>query len=152
MEEAVFNVTVSAAAPVGTAVSFMYDVTSGGYNVQENFGATIGLIVEDWETGDMSQFDWTTGGNSNWAVSQQTPYEGTYCIKSGDINDNQSNWLSLEYEVFSSDSISFWFKVSSESNYDFLKFYIDNVELSSWDGEVGWERACLCNNSRNPYF
>jgi hypothetical protein len=152
MEEAVFNVTVSVAAPVGTAVSFMYDVTSGGYNVQENFGATIGLIVEDWETGDMSQFDWTTGGNSNWAVSQQTPYEGTYCIKSGDINDNQSNWLSLEYEVFSSDSISFWFKVSSEASYDYLKFYIDNVELSSWSGEVGWERAAYAITSGTHTF
>ena len=139
MEEAVFSVTVSANAPVGTAVSFIYDVTSGGYSLQESFATTIGLILEDWETGDMSMFNWTTGGNSNWALSQQSPHEGVYCIKSGDINDNQSNWLSLEYEVFSNDSISFWYKVSSEHNYDFLKFYIDNVQKGSWSGEVGWE-------------
>ncbi len=143
MEEAIFNITVSPNAPVGTSVSFMYDVTSGGYYLQESFGSTIGLIVEDWETGNLSQFEWQTGGNSSWAVSQQTPYEGAYCIKSGDINDNQSNWLSLEYEVLSSDSISFWYKVSSESNYDFLKFYIDNGQKASWSGEEGWDRiAC----------
>jgi PKD repeat protein len=141
MEEAVFNATVSPNAPVGTSVSFMYDVTSGGYYQQESFGSSIGLIVEDWETGDMSQFEWLTGGNSNWAVSQQTPYEGAYCIKSGDINDNQSNWLSIEYEAISDDSISFWYKVSSELNYDFLKFYIDNLQKALWSGYDGWERV-----------
>ncbi len=141
MEEAVFSVTVAANAPVGTPVSFIYDVTSGGYYVQESFASTIGLIVEDWETGDMSQFDWTTGGNSNWAVTTNNPYEGSYCIKSGAIGNNQSNYLSLQYEVFGVDSISFWYKVSSEANYDYLTFYIDNVQKDEWSGEVGWSRA-----------
>ncbi len=141
MEEAIFSITVAANAPVGISVSYIYDVTSGGYSLQESFATTIGLIVEDWETGDMSMFDWATGGNSNWAVSQENPHEGAYCVKSGDINDNQSNWLSLEYEAISSDSIAFWYKVSSEHNYDYLKFYIDNIQKGSWSGDVGWERS-----------
>lgn len=140
-EEAVFNLTVSAGAPIGTAVDFTFEVVSGGYSETKDFDATIGLIVEDWETGDMSQFDWTTGGSSNWAVSTNNPYEGTYTAKSGAINNNQSNYLSLVYEIFSADSISFWYKVSSESGYDFLKFYVDNIEKSSWSGEEGWARA-----------
>ncbi len=118
MEEAIFSVTVAANAPIGTPVSFLYDVTSGGYYLQESFAATIGLIVEDWETGDMSQFDWITGGSSNWAVTTNNPYEGSYCIKSGAIGNNQSNYLSLQYEIIGADSISFWYKVSSESGYD----------------------------------
>ncbi len=141
MEEAIFNVTVAANAPVGTPVNFIYDVTSGGYYVQESFASTIGLIVEDWETGDMSQFDWTTGGNSNWAVTTNNPYEGSYCIKSGAIGHTQSNYLSLQYEVFGADSISFWYKVSSEDGYDYMKFYIDNIQKDQWSGEVGWSRA-----------
>ena len=123
--KAEFNVTVDANAPIGTSVNFMYEVVSGGYNVQESFVTTIGLIVEDWETGDMGQYDWTTGGNQNWSVTTQNPYEGTYCVTSGNIGDQQSSWLELEYEVFSDDVISFWYKVSSEANYDFLTFYID---------------------------
>ncbi|MBE9491301.1 MAG: T9SS type A sorting domain-containing protein, partial [Bacteroidetes bacterium] len=141
MEEAEFNITVAANAPVGTSVSLMYDVTSGGYNVQENFATSIGIIVEDWETGDMSQYDWTTGGNAVWTVSQENPYEGMYCAKSGDISDQQNTWLELEYEVFSDDVISFWYKVSSEASYDYLRFYIDNNEQASWAGEVGWAEA-----------
>jgi hypothetical protein len=141
MENAIFNVTVAPNAPVGTPVAFMFDVTAGGYNLQQNFAATIGLIVEDWETGDLTQFAWQTGGNSNWAISTTNPYEGTYSIKSGALGNSQSNYLSLQYDIFSADSISFWFKVSSEANYDFLKFLIDNVEKASWSGEVGWARV-----------
>lgn len=143
MEEAVFSVTVAPNAPVGTAVNLVYEVISGGYQVQESYAVTIGLIVEDWETGDMSQYSWQTGGNGNWAVSSQNPYEGTYCIKSGNINDEQNTWLTLEYDVFGNDSISFWYKVSSESTYDFLRFYIDGTELSSWSGEVAWQRIAF---------
>ncbi len=105
-------------------------MVAGVYSEEKDVLLPIGLIVEDWETGNMSQYDWQTGGNSNWAVSTQTPFEGSYCIKSGDINDNQSNWLSLEYDVFSNDSISFWYKVSSEASYDFLTFYVDNTDLA----------------------
>ncbi|MCD4696754.1 MAG: T9SS type A sorting domain-containing protein, partial [Bacteroidales bacterium] len=68
-------------------------------------------------------------------------YEGTYCAKSGSINDNQSTYLELEYDVFSDDVISFWFKVSSENNYDYLRFFIDGNEQASWAGEVGWQEA-----------
>ncbi len=152
MEEAVFNVTVAPNAPIGTAVSLMYEVISGGYELQENFATTIGLIVEDWETGDMSQYNWQTGGDGNWAVSNQNPYEGTYCVKSGNIDDGEDSWISLEYDIFSNDSISFWFKVSSESSYDYLRFYIDNVELSSWSGEVGWARMAYAVTAGTHIF
>jgi hypothetical protein len=140
-ENAVFNVSVSSQAPVGTTISLIYHVVSGGYNMIETFASTIGLIVEDWETGDMGQFAWQSGGNNNWAVSTQNPYEGTYCVKSGAIGHNQNTWLSLQYEVFANDVISFMYKVSSENNYDFLKFYINNNLQGSWSGEQGWAEA-----------
>jgi PKD repeat protein len=140
MDQAVFSLSVSPDAPIGTGVSFMYEVTSGGYSVQYNYAASIGVIVEDWETGNMSQFNWITGGSSNWAVTTNNPYEGSYCIKSGALGNNQTNYLSLEYSIANADSISFWFKVSSEAGYDYLKFYIDDDEQSEWSGEVGWMR------------
>lgn len=39
------------------------------------------------------------------------------------------------------DHISFFYKVSSESGYDKLKFFIDGAEQGSWDGEVSWTEA-----------
>lgn len=141
MEEAEFSVTVAAGAPIGTTVSFTYEVISGGYGAQEDFATSIGLIVEDWETGDMGQYEWETGGSGNWSVSDENPYEGAYCVKSGDIGDGQSTWIELDYEVFTDDVVSFYYKVSSEATYDFLKFYIDNNELGQWSGEAGWDFA-----------
>lgn len=152
MEEALFNITASPDAPIGTAVTLNFDISSGGYSAEQEYAVTIGLIVEDWETGNMSQFDWQTGGNANWAVSTVNPYEGTYSVKSGTIGNNQSTWISLAYDVFSADSVSFWFKVSSESSYDFLRFYIDNNEQASWSGEVGWERAAFAVTAGSHTF
>jgi hypothetical protein len=140
-ENANFSVSISPQAPIGTPISLIYHVISGGYDVQQTYASTIGLIVEDWETGDMGQYSWQTGGNGTWAVSTQNPFEGLYCAKSGAIGNNQSTWISLEYEVFTDDVISFMYKVSSEDDYDFLKFYINNNLQDSWSGEEGWAEA-----------
>ncbi len=94
--------------------------------------------TEDWETGDMSSFEWETGGTIDWFVTDQEQYEGTYSAMSGDINDNQDSYISLTQEVYANDVISFWYKVSSESNWDYFHFYIDNVEQDSWSGEIPW--------------
>jgi len=97
--------------------------------------------IEDWETGGFTQFDWQTGGNSNWSVTDYLPYEGIYCARSGIINHSQLTWLSLTYDVYAAQDISFWFRVSSEANYDYLRFYIDGVEQDSWSGIVAWQQV-----------
>jgi PKD repeat protein len=97
--------------------------------------------IEDWETGSFSQFDWQTGGNANWYVTDYLPYEGSYCARSGDINDNQNSWISLIYDVYAAQDISFWLKVSSEASYDYLRFYIDGVQQDSWAGIVPWQQV-----------
>ncbi len=152
MEEGLFNVSVSANAPAGTYVEFLYEVTSGGYSEQIIYSTIISMVVEDWESGDLSMFDWTTGGNSNWAVTTENSYQGSYCIKSGILDHDQSNYLSIQYEVIGADSLSFWYKVSSEIGYDYLKFFIDDVEISSWSGEVAWARASFLVNEGSHSF
>ena len=141
MEEGMFEVVVSEDAPVGTYVDFLYEVTSGGYSSEHIFSTRISPVVEDWESGDMSQFDWETGGDANWDVTIENPYEGGYCAKSGELDHDQNSYLSIEYNVNGQDSLSFWCKVSSETGYDYLKFYIDDVEMDSWTGEDDWVRS-----------
>jgi len=141
MQEATFSISISDQAPVGTPINISYEVVSGGYSTLESFGATIGLIVEDWESGGMTQYNWTTGGSGNWSVVNSGAYEGSYCAKSGTISHNQNTWMELEYEVSSADVISFMYKVSSESGYDYLRFSIDGTELNSWSGTVDWQEA-----------
>ncbi|MCD4683109.1 MAG: hypothetical protein K8R86_07480, partial [Bacteroidales bacterium] len=97
--------------------------------------------IEDFETGDFSQFEWEFGGNADWLISDQNPYEGVYSAQSGDIGDNQTSSLFVSYEVYSPEDISFWLRVSSEGNYDYLRFFVDNIEMGSWAGEVAWQQA-----------
>ncbi|MCK4407187.1 MAG: hypothetical protein KAV44_05900, partial [Bacteroidales bacterium] len=138
---ATFNITVDDEAPIGTCVDIDYEVISGEYNAQYSFYATVGIIFEDWETGDFSQFSWVQVGNLPWVIDDADPYEGVYCAKSGSIGNNSSSGLSISFEILYDDSISFYRKVSSEASYDFLEFYIDETKVDSWSGEVDWGRV-----------
>jgi hypothetical protein len=44
--------------------------------------------------------------------------------------------------VYNQETITFYWKVSSESNGDYLKFYIDDTLKDSISGEVGFQKPC----------
>ncbi|NOR87518.1 MAG: T9SS type A sorting domain-containing protein, partial [Bacteroidales bacterium] len=134
-----FEVVVADDAPIGTLANFSTDLVAGNYNDNNSQMLTLGLVVEDWETGDFTQYDWQFAGNADWEIIDgMNVYEGDYSAKSMDIGNNQTASLTLDVNAATESSISFFYKVSSESGYDKLKFYIDNVEQGSWDGEVDW--------------
>jgi hypothetical protein len=118
---------------------------AGGYTVNKFFAIQIGGNAEDFETHDFSQFPWVTNGDSLWFTTNQLPYEGSYCTESGNISENQESKLELEMNVLNDGNISFYRKVSCEghpgyTDYDYLAFYMDNVEKGRWDGVTAWER------------
>ena len=138
---ATFNVTVSPAAPMDTLIHFNYTATSGGYAAQKTFDAVVGLIFDGFESGNFNVFSYVQGGSAPWTITNVDPIEGIYCAKSGTIGPNGSSLLSLTYNVARNDSISFFRKVSSQPTYDFLGFYIDNVQKGQWSGEKAWTRV-----------
>lgn len=139
--DAVFNLTVNGGAPIGQAVEFGFQVAAGVYQAEKSFTTKIGIILDDFETGDFSAFGYTNGGNQPWIITNVGPYEGNFAAKSGTIADSQSSQLILQYEVSTSDTISFYRKVSSESGYDYMRFYIDNTKVGEWAGEISWSRV-----------
>jgi hypothetical protein len=94
-------------------------------------------ISDGFETGDLTALDWTVTGDANWMVVSDFVYEGSYAAKSGVITDNQTTSLELTVET-TFDTISFARKVSSESGWDYLRFYVDDVEIEKWSGEQDW--------------
>jgi hypothetical protein len=73
-------------------------------------------------------------------------YEGSYCARSGWIDDNQESTLNMNVDVLQNGEISFYRKVSCENdpsgtNYDYLGFYIDNIEMDKWDGFLDWAKV-----------
>jgi hypothetical protein len=133
-----FNITVSESASLGSVVEFILTIAAGDYSIEVPVALSVGLILEDWETAGFGNFQWSFEGDADWFLSETNPYEGAYCVESGNIGDNQSSELLLAIDVLSDGEISFFKKVSSEDGYDFLDFYIDNVKLGSWAGTVPW--------------
>ena len=138
---ATFNVSVDGDTPIGTVVDLIYTAESGMYEVEEMTGLKVGLIVEDFETGDFSQYEWEFDGAADWNITSSGAYEGTYAAKSGNINDQQESVMEVTMDVMNDDEISFYYKVSSEANYDYLRFYIDGIQKAEWEGEEGWSLA-----------
>jgi predicted outer membrane repeat protein len=85
--------------------------------------------------GLLSYFTW---GNMPWIVQSSTTHDGFSALQSGAIGHSQSSVT--EATVSGSGDLSFWWKVSSELGYDFLRFYIDGVEQGSVSGEVAWQQ------------
>lgn len=140
---AAFNITVSENAVTGSAALFDYQIVTEFHAAQQDFVQKIGLIVDDFESGDFSAFNWKFGGNSPWTMTGSGAFEGSYCPVSGLIGNNSFSELRIEYDVMFNDSISFYKQVSSEQDYDYLSFYIDGVLQDQWSGEDGWTRVAF---------
>ncbi len=138
-DSATFHVTVSN-VPFGSAAQFTNKVDYAYQSTQKSFVETIGLIVEDWETGTFTKFPWTFSGNGNWQLDTTNVWEGKFSARSQTITHNQTAALNLAYNVMYDDSISFYRKISSEMFHDMLSFYIDNLKVGQWSGNAGWKR------------
>ncbi len=137
-----YSFSVSPSCPQNHVVNFRVNITAnGGYVDSAFFSLTIGQSVEDFETGNFTAYNWIVGGNAPWIVVNSGQYEGGYSAASGTIGNSQSSTLSLTQQVTTAGNISFYYKVSSETNWDWLRFYIDGVEKGSWSGSAGWAQA-----------
>jgi len=93
---------------------------------------------EGFETGDFSAFEWQLSGNADWFVTSSDPYSGSFCAQSGVITHSQTSSLEVTLDITDNGNISFYWKVNSESNWDYLKFYIDGNLIDEISGTVGW--------------
>jgi hypothetical protein len=122
-------------------------MTDGIYLYETTYYLAVGLVVEDFETGDFSRFEWQQGGNLPWTITNNAPFDGTFSARSGEIDDYQKSELLIELEVFTNDEVSFYRKVSSEEDYDYLRFYIDGAKLGEWAGLFNWQQETYTLNA-----
>src|SRR5262249_12382507 len=84
--------------------------------------------------------NWSTGGNTNttfWTGQTNASHDGKSAAKSGSIFIGQESWL--QTSVSGVTNVSFWWQVSSQTNYDFLEFWTNNVLAKRISGEVAWQ-------------
>jgi Carboxypeptidase regulatory-like domain len=95
-------------------------------------------IDEGFESGDFSAYSWVVSGDAEWFVSENYPFEGDFCAQGGNVSEDQSTSIELELDFELDGMLSFAWKVSSEANYDFLRFYLDGEMLAEISGTVAW--------------
>lgn len=136
-----FEIYVTPEAEVSTHVSTLLSAVVKGLTATQAFDFCMGFIEEGFERGEFNSEFWTNDPTHPWTISQEDPYEGSYCAKSGTITHDQNSRLSLTYKSVDSHdfTFSFFLRVSSETNYDFLIFSVDGEILEQWSGEQPWE-------------
>ena len=134
------NLTVGSNVETGATYEISYLMTCGHYSMWGNYVITVGNIMEGFETGDFSMYNWQNGGSTGWTIVSGEANTGTYCAKSGNIGDSQQTDLILTTDILADGEVSFYRKVSSENNWDKLYFYIDNQEKGNWSGDVAWSQ------------
>ena len=80
-----------------------------------------------------------TSGDAVWSPQTIYSHDGVDAARSGAMGD--LSVTSMTTQVMGPANASFYWGVSSENTYDFLRFFIDDVELPSIpgiSGEVGW--------------
>ncbi len=126
------DVAATEDAPIGHTALLGIIIGASGTDYENVFPVpiTLGLLMEDFESGSFTSFDWIHGGEAEWTINTEA-YSGSFSAKSGDINNSQTSELSIEMNILYEGEISFWAKASSEQGgtgnvYDYLEFYIND--------------------------
>jgi len=124
---------------VTTGTSTNYAVNSGNLwgidFVQDLPGITLNQSL------DNTKLAFTTGGNNLWFGQTELANYGGSSAQNGSINNNESSWL--QTTVVGPGTLAFYWKVSSEADFDFLELFVDDQLKESISGEVGWQRKTV---------
>tara|TARA_B100001057_G_scaffold173529_1_gene174205 strand:- start:3989 stop:7102 length:3114 start_codon:yes stop_codon:yes gene_type:complete len=72
-----------------------------------------------------------------WFVQSQVSRQDGQALQSGDIDDDGRSYV--ETSVDGPGELEFWWRVSSEANYDELVFRVDGAQVQNISGETDWE-------------
>jgi len=114
-----------------------YTVTTNAFYLLLAGFANTADCKEDFETRDFSRFPWLHAADSSWTITSSEQHAGSYSAQAGNIGDSETSTLKVTLDC-ESGTIAFYLKVSSESGFDYLTFYIDGVEKDKWSGEDDW--------------
>ena len=136
-------VKLSPATPSGSSVSVAAILDCNPYIVNRDFSFRVGKIRESFEASSFSVFPWFNISTVPWVISSSVSYDGSISAKSGAISHNAITSLAIRTIYAKDDSLKFYYKVSSEPNYDFLSFRLNDVEIFKKSGEIPWTKKVV---------
>ena len=92
----------------------------------------------------------TTAGTLNgWLGTNGFSHDGIDSGTSGTTPDGGNSWI--EVTVADVSSVSFWWNVSSEANFDYLRFSVNGVPQDSISGAGTWTKRTFLLNPSSPH-
>jgi hypothetical protein len=89
---------------------------------------------DDFEAGAVLGAEWV----GNWFGTTTMPQAGSFAAENFDIGDSQTSSMSVTLNYSAAGSVTFWRRTSTEANWDFLRFFIDDVQQAQWSGVTPW--------------
>jgi hypothetical protein len=89
-------------------------------------------LGQSLESSDLSWYVW---GNAGWITQTNVTHGGGWAAQSGHLAHNQ--YSSMGTEVVGPGTLTFWWKVSAESGYDYLRFS-GSGHYATISGETEW--------------
>jgi hypothetical protein len=90
---------------------------------------------------DQPQRAFLIGGDALWSPETSVTHDLADAVRSGTITDEQFTWI--ETRVAGPATLAFWWKVSSEADYDFLSLDLDTVSVFKISGQADWTHETL---------
>jgi hypothetical protein len=137
------KVKLSESALSGSFISLSSLLDCSPYVLNKDFSFRVGRIRESFESSSFNVFPWINISMVPWTITGTNPYDGVVTAKSGQITHGANTSLLIRTLFEKNDSIKFFYKVSSELNYDNLIFKLNEVEVFRQSGEIPWTEAAF---------
>lgn len=79
--------------------------------------------------------------SGDWTRTSATAHTGLYSYTNKDIDNSQSSQTQIVVNLKEASTVSFYYKVSSETNFDFFRFSIDGTEQLKKSGTIDWTQV-----------
>lgn len=122
----------------GSYVSVLSTLDCGPYIATKDFTFRVGKVRESFEAASFNIFPWINISSIPWTITSGTSYDGALSARSGAISDNGTTSLMIRTLYAKADSLKFFYKVSSETGYDFFSFKLNGIEMLKESGEIPW--------------
>jgi len=143
-QESSFTTWENCVAPtnINTAVINDNDIVVS-WNVQDNLplGEAYGIGADSFERNQVSEGSLSyTNGTYPWSIVSADAHSGSKCLVSASGNHSTTSEITATVNYDEPFEFSFWYKVSSESGWDYFYFYLDGEQKLSQSGTVAWSQ------------
>ena len=122
---------------VSTTQNPLFLLVDRDYTIRAAF--QVAAHIEGFESGQFSRIlDWAGSGHAPWSVQSAVVYEGRFAAQSGRISHSEQSSLVLQAALLDGTG-AFRVRVSSETEWDGLEFYLNDVLQKRWTGELEWD-------------